>query len=195
METKTEEQIKTEEFVKSTGIEIIKQYAGHRPYFQDDKHQRAVFQVTIKRGNKSISFTFGDSIANSYAVAGDHFKVGEFRKICRIPKHKNIPYKDIMYLIHNYKDLDKCLAVGGGAIGGRDNIQLVKVTNSLPSDYAILSCLEKYEVGTFYEWCNNFGYDTDSRKAEKIYFDCQRQFSDVSGFFTPDELIELQDIN
>jgi hypothetical protein len=26
---------------------------------------------------------------------------------------------------------------------------------------------------TFDDWCSNYGYDTDSRKALQIYMDCQ----------------------
>lgn len=38
-----------------------------------------------------------------------------------------------------------------------------------PSSYDLLACLTKYDPGTFEDFCNEFGYDTDSKKAEKIY--------------------------
>jgi hypothetical protein len=44
--------------------------------------------------------------------------------------------------------------------------RLDDVLHSLVSDY------EAMEM-SFYEWCSNFGYDTDSMKAQQIYMACQ----------------------
>lgn len=38
-----------------------------------------------------------------------------------------------------------------------------------PSAYDLLSCLTKYDPGTFINFCSDFGYDTDSKKDEKTY--------------------------
>lgn len=38
-----------------------------------------------------------------------------------------------------------------------------------PSVYNVLTCLTKYDPGTFDDFCLEFGYDTDSRRAEKTY--------------------------
>lgn len=35
------------------------------------------------------------------------------------------------------------------------------------SVYDVLACLQKYDCGTFVEFAHEFGYDTDSREAEK----------------------------
>lgn len=55
-----------------------------------------------------------------------------------------------------------------------------------PTAYDVLACIEKHDVGTFDDFCAEFGYDTDSRKAETLYFavqkegkECQRMFGDV----------------
>lgn len=44
----------------------------------------------------------------------------------------------------------------------------------------VLSCMAGDAAGienasSFTDWCGEYGYDTDSRKAEKIYRTCQRQ--------------------
>jgi len=31
-----------------------------------------------------------------------------------------------------------------------------------PTLYSVLACLQKYDVGTFEDFCNEFGYDTDN---------------------------------
>lgn len=38
-----------------------------------------------------------------------------------------------------------------------------------PSSYDLLACLTKYDPGTFEDFCDEFGYDIDSKKAEKTY--------------------------
>lgn len=62
-----------------------------------------------------------------------------------------------------------------------------------PTAYDVLSCLQKYDVGTFEDFCDEFGYDTDSRKAEKIYFAVQKEVSEVMRLFG-DVLEDLREI-
>lgn len=62
-----------------------------------------------------------------------------------------------------------------------------------PSAYSALACLTKYEVGTFENFCDDFGYDKDSRKAERIYFDVQKEYQNVLRLFG-DEMEKLQEI-
>ena len=63
-----------------------------------------------------------------------------------------------------------------------------------PTSYDVLSCLQKYDVGTFEDFCSEFGYDTDSRKAEKTYKAVCKEFANVQRFFTNDEIEQLQEI-
>lgn len=60
--------------------------------------------------------------------------------------------------------------------------------------YDLLACLTKYDPGTFENFCSDFGYNTDSRKAESTYHAVQKEYQKVSRFFTDAELVELQDI-
>lgn len=62
-----------------------------------------------------------------------------------------------------------------------------------PTMYDILACLQKYECGTFSDFCGEFGYDCDSRKAERIYKAVCREYDAVKRLFG-DILVELQEI-
>jgi hypothetical protein len=62
-----------------------------------------------------------------------------------------------------------------------------------PSIYDILTCLQKYDVGDFENFCSEFGYDTDSRKAEGIYKAVCKEFEAVERLFS-DVIEELQEI-
>ncbi len=63
-----------------------------------------------------------------------------------------------------------------------------------PTAYDILTCLTKYDPGTFENFCSEFGYDTDSRKAEKTYKAVVNEYQNIAMLFTDEELEELQEI-
>ena len=65
---------------------------------------------------------------------------------------------------------------------------------AIPSFYDILSCLTKYNPGTFKDFCSDYGYDADSRKAEKTYNAVVQEYLALSNMFTPDEMTELAEI-
>lgn len=66
-----------------------------------------------------------------------------------------------------------------------------------PKMYDVLSCLQKYNCGTFEDFCYEFGYDTDSRKAERIYKAVCKEYKAVVRLFgdSPECMQELCDID
>lgn len=91
----------------------------------DSKNQRYIFKVQLKRGRKSYTFEFGQSIAD----------------------------------------------------GSQE-----------PTLYDILTCLQKYDVGSFEDFCGEFGYDEDSRTAERTYKAVVKEFEAMERLFNSDEL-------
>jgi hypothetical protein len=63
-----------------------------------------------------------------------------------------------------------------------------------PSAYSVLSGITKSDPGTFRDFCDDYGYDDDSRSAEQTYFAVQDEWSRVRRFFTAEELDELMEI-
>ena len=61
-----------------------------------------------------------------------------------------------------------------------------------PTLYDVLTCLIKYEVGTFDDFCGNFGYDYDSRSAKKIYKLVLKEYANMERLFSTEELEILQ---
>lgn len=57
-----------------------------------------------------------------------------------------------------------------------------------PTLYSVLACLTKYDPETFEDFCANYGYDNDSRKAEKIYKAVVKEWKNLNRLFTSDEL-------
>jgi hypothetical protein len=64
----------------------------------------------------------------------------------------------------------------------------------LPTAYDLLACVTKSDSGSFEDWCSEFGNDSDSRKAERLWNLVTKDWRAVQAFFTEDELSELQEI-
>ena len=63
-----------------------------------------------------------------------------------------------------------------------------------PSAYDVLACLQSYSVGSFEDFCGDFGYDTDSRIAEKTYKAVCNEVSNLERLYTDKELELLSEI-
>lgn len=63
-----------------------------------------------------------------------------------------------------------------------------------PTLYDILACIQKYDVGSFEDFYGEFGYNEDSRKAEKTYKAVCKEFKAVERLFgdVMEELYEIQ---
>jgi|SRR5581483_1818525 len=146
------------EFMEKTQTTMLVQFLYHGPHFEDDKDQRDVYQITLRRKNYTYIFKFGQSINKSGNSKGP--------VVMDCPSH--------------CKDWGHC----------RTHIR----KRTAPTDYDVLTCLTKYDPGTFDDFCSEYGYDTDSRKAEKTYFSVQAEFANVQKLFGDviDELAEIQ---
>jgi hypothetical protein len=72
--------------------------------------------------------------------------------------------------------------------------ELIPRKRIIPTEYDIIAAVQKNDVGTFADFCSEFGYDEDSRKAEKIYFAVQKEWAGIERIFG-DVIEELQEIN
>lgn len=61
-------------------------------------------------------------------------------------------------------------------------------------EYDVLACLTAYEVGTFEDFCYEFGYDNDSIKAYKTYVAVCEEWNGLRKVFTYEQLEKLAEI-
>jgi hypothetical protein len=66
-----------------------------------------------------------------------------------------------------------------------------------PTAYDVLACIssEVHCPNTFSEFCSEFGYDEDSRKAPAMFRRCDSFATRLRAFFTEEELKALSEIN
>jgi hypothetical protein len=173
---KTDYNLKAKSFLKKTNSKMTIEYLKTDKYFDDDKEERDIYNITLSRGLRSFSFTFGNSIANSrYKIATREFTRNELKGLL----HENGTLKK--YLFGNKYF----------TINNNDKIDYPKP----PSFYDILACMEKYDVGSFEDFCNEFGYDVDSRKAEKTYIAVCNEYKNLCSLYNEEEIEQLADIN
>ena len=67
-----------------------------------------------------------------------------------------------------------------------------------PNEYDILTCLEKYDVGTIDDFVQEFGYEVnewaDVKRIQNIYNAVKRQYKSLCRCFTPEQIEAMQEI-
>ena len=71
--------------------------------------------------------------------------------------------------------------------------QSIACGETAPTMYDVLACLQKYEIGTFQDFCSDFGYNDDSIRAYKTYKAVLKEYNAVNRLFG-DVMDELQEI-
>lgn len=64
-----------------------------------------------------------------------------------------------------------------------------------PTAYDVLSCLTKYDCGSFDNFCLEYGYSNDSIRALKAYLACSKEYEELRRIFNAEQIEELREIN
>lgn len=118
-----------------------------------------------------MTFTFWDSISNT-EISTMTFEEYAKKKL----KYNRV--EDMSY---------------GEKVKAKNDLARLKA-KAVPNEYNVLACLEKYDVGTFEDFCSEFGYDEDSRTAERIYIAVIKEYKDLTRIFTEKQMEELSEI-
>ncbi len=60
--------------------------------------------------------------------------------------------------------------------------------------YCLVLDADAIDCVTFEEWADNYGYDTDSRKAEDIYNECRKQSREMRKVFTQAQILHIAEL-
>lgn len=170
------------DFLNSTGTEFKCEFIKNSKHFSDDKETRDIYKITLTRKNRTYTFEFGSSLNDS----GFKLKQGNGREI-------NIPTSESErpLLLRNSTALKMLVErTVKFNLNNNDKILLPKE----PTAYSVLACLTKYNPGTFEDFCDEFGYNTDSKKAEKTYNAVRDEYLHIISLFNESEMNQLQEI-
>ena len=78
--------------------------------------------------------------------------------------------------------------------GSRNDFEKGIVYSNQTIPYSFLVSCEKYEHSDFEDFCNDLGYDEDSRNAEKIYNAVKKQLKQLQNIFTSEQLEAMKEI-
>jgi hypothetical protein len=173
----TDYQKQANDFLKSTNTKFKCEFLRFGKYFDDDKKERDIYTITLSRGNRSYTFAFGQSIVHS------GLKVNG--KIIDLPniKREDLTLRNLTLKYYLQQKI-------GYPLISKDKIEYPEQ----PTAYDVLACLTKYDPGDFENFCVDHGYDTDSRKAEKIYNAVCNEFKNIQALYNDVEIDLLSEI-
>lgn len=135
-----------------------------------EKQLRNLYAVTITTPRGSYTFNFWDSFHNTEITLMNEAK---YARECLRRNWKYMTY------------FEQC----------KVRTELArKQKEARPNCYDVLACLTKYDPGTFEDFCAEYGYDEDSRTAERVYIAVQNEFANLKRIFYPEQLEAMQEI-
>ena len=160
------------DFLTKTNTTFTAEFLKHGKHFEDDTQTRDIYKITLQRGGRKYSFNFGQSIYAS----------GQIQLVERL-RNKMITADFAKKFGSNYAfDLTKKKQILLST-SLKDTELPINPNYSFPTEYDVLACLTKYDPGTFQDFCDNFGYDTDSRNAEKTYNAVKEEYNNLCALF------------
>lgn len=135
-----------------------------------EKQLRNIYAVTITTPRGSYTFDFWDSLYNTELT---QMAMQEYAR-----KNLRRRWEDMTYGEKNKASAELAQ----------------KQKEARPNCYDVLACLTKYDPGTFEDFCAEYGYDEDSRTAERIYIAVQNEFANLKRIFDPEQLKAMQEI-
>ncbi len=176
---KTNYEKQATDFLEKTGCKMEIKFKENRRHFPNDKEARDVYDIKITRGSRAWSFEFGNSIIDS-----------EFVAVYGKSRYK-IPAEMRTKTLSEIKRYVRMNLQSDFGTDGADKIIMPKP----PTPYDVLACLTKYDPGSFEDFCNEFGYDTDSKSADRVYDGVKNEWLNVCRIWNDSEIEELQEIS
>ena len=157
----------------TSGITFEYRFIGIRKYFDTDEHKRQVLGITITRNGKTISFEYGSSLMDT--------------DLFRCPKNDD-PTESVYKPISD-TELKKEWQKESWGEHSQYSKLLIEKKKAFKAGllYSILTCIrmDYATPDTFEEFCMEFGYDEDSRKAEKVFGLCKIKAAKLHKVFAP----------
>lgn len=185
------------DFLEKTSSEISINYIKYDYHFEGDKHKRDIYKICLKRGRREYKFNFGQSLANSgffmtykaISPSSMHLLIDENYRDATVSTKKE--YNSIHV---KGTDLYITPTESGKSLFRLEVNEKWIATKKQPTEYSILSCLQNYELGSFNDFCYDFGYDADSITDFKTYENVKNEYVNLCNLYNDEELELLGNI-
>jgi hypothetical protein len=138
---------------------------------ENNQEYGLTYDITIERPNhKTVKFNFWDSIDHKNKIQ----ELNLLRESGYQPGYFNGVYLEQAEI--------------------RAKIKELTTEKLIPTAHDILACITKYDPQDFENFCTEFGYNTDSRAAERIFLAVSKEWHNVKYLFN-DVMEELRDID
>ena len=144
-------------------VKIYYRSLGIGRQFEDDTEERERLRIKLTRGSRSIEFDYGMSIEDTKTIYSEFIK----SRNCYLDGELTEDLATFIFVKHKAKE-----AIQAGLL------------------YNLLICIGN-EYGypkIFAEFCDAFGYDRDSIKANKIHQLCLEQSAKLERIFCPEDM-------
>ena len=172
------------DFLAKTGATFKAEFKKYGKHFHKDTDERDIYTITLTRGDRSFTFDFGQSLNCS----GRFWAYGNFKR--GVSNGKECKAGDL----HGHKFADGKRFMKPRISGVYNREWEVNKDWAVPSAYCVLAGMTKYDVGTFADFCGDFGYDEDSRTAGRIYKAAVNEWQNVAMLWNEAEIEDLQEI-
>jgi len=176
------------DFLAKTGTEFKAEFVEYGKHFDDDKENRDIYNITLARGERKFTFRFSQSTNDS----GFKLILDSTKKEVRYTWQDEV-IKKARNDLKEFRKLASHKMGGEGAVGVLKGFNIKEPIT--PTPYDVLACLTKSEPGSFEDFCGDFGYDVDSRRAEKTYEAVKKEYDELCKLFNESEMQELAEIN
>lgn len=153
-------------YPRSLEIEYLN--TGIRKHFPEDKEPRQTLSIRITRNRKEIEFTFGMSLNDTETIEAlnKNYSFGNYTTYHGKKYSPNENQKRSKDIISDFKELKETIL------------------------YTLLSCIKSdfFIDPIFEDFCSEFGYDPDSRKAFSLWQSCLEQSQKLHSIFTEEEV-------
>lgn len=154
-------------FLKVTNTELTIEYIKHglMDWDKEGGDTRDIYRFILKVGNRIYVSTYGNSIVKSQRYI-DKITKKEYSQ-----QGTGLGYGNSRTVTQRFLK-EECRLISG----------------TLPTVYDILSCLTWYDTNTFEDFCATYGYDEDSRQAEKTYLNIKSEYTGLCALYSENEM-------
>lgn len=166
-------------------VEAIPQKSPNWGIDNKDIHKHINYTVTLKNAKHSYTFDFWGSIHDYEIINAIKSMAGKYEGNFSSDDYRNIDILKKEGLAYRKFIMNT----------NANNNRIEAVAKYNPNAYDILASLSTCYSDSFEDFCFNFGYDEDSRKAYQTYKAVQEQELNLYKLFTHEELEQLAEIN